>query len=79
MTELTCLQVYPLHLSSVMYDIFHEVNSNASDVDVKPKLSEAHMIEAEVSMISQEEAEVQEAASGKSTPMVSSAESYNEV
>ena len=45
------------------------MNSNASDVDIKPKLSEAHMADVEGSLISQEE-EAQEGGSGKSTPMV---------
>ena len=48
------------------------MNSNASDVDIKPKLSDAHMMgEAEGSLISQEGEEPQVVESGKSTPMVS--------
>ena len=47
------------------------VNSNASDVDIKPKLSDAHMMgEAEGSLISQEGEEPQVIESGKSTPTV---------
>ena len=48
------------------------MNSNASDVDIKPKLSDAHMMgEAEGSLISQEGEEPQVIESGKSTPTVS--------
>ena len=58
-----------IHVNS---SILYPVNSDASDVDIKPKLSEAHMMaEVEGSLISQEGGEAQEGGSGKSTPMVS--------
>ena len=58
--------------ASIFFFYSPPVNSNASDVDIKPKLSDAHMMgEAEGSLISQEGEEVQVVESGKSTPMVS--------
>ena len=54
---------------------FFTVNSNASDVDIKQKLSEAHMVEASGSRLSQD-GDDQEVASGKSTPHVSSSKYF---